>query len=106
MLKMLKTRLNPVETTKNCWYNEPFIPWKTLQNLPQRSESAGEKSIPLVENLVVISTGVILDIVRYNVKYKFSTRLGKTMLKSVGNPGEKAQIINKWLGKIKKWPEL
>ena len=28
------------------------------------------------------------------------------MLKSVGNPGEKAQIINKWLGKIKKWPEL
>ena len=24
------------------------------------------------------------------------------MLKSVGNPGEKAQIINKWLGKIKK----
>jgi len=28
------------------------------------------------------------------------------MLKSVGNPGEKSPIINKWLGKIKKWPEL
>lgn len=57
MLKMLKTRLNPVETTKNCWYNESFILWKTLQNSPQRSESAGEKSIPFVENLVVVSTG-------------------------------------------------
>ncbi len=51
---------NTVESrgnNKNCWYNEPFIPWKTLQNSPQRSESAGEKSIPFVENLVVISTG-------------------------------------------------
>ena len=57
VLKMLKTRLNPVETTKNGWYSAAFISWKTLQNLLQRQKSAGEKSIRLVENPVVISTG-------------------------------------------------
>ena len=42
---------NVENTVESCGNN------KKLQNLPQRSESAGEKSIPLVENLVVISTG-------------------------------------------------
>lgn len=57
MLKVLKTQLNPVERLKNCRYSVSFISWKTLQNLFRYPETAGEKSICFVENMVVISTG-------------------------------------------------
>ena len=57
MLKVLKTRLNPVEILFFWCYSASFFSWKTSQNWRGKPQNAGEKSIPLVENLVVILTG-------------------------------------------------
>ena len=104
VLKVLKTRLNPVETTKNGWYSAPFISWKTLQNSPQHPESAGEKSIPFVENLVVISTGKRCNFSYYTMQRKirvFNT-VGENYVEKCRKPGGKAPNNPQLAGENKK----